>query len=101
MGRPILGVEQVLVAGDAFATSLYLYAPRENPRWQDWRFSKSRGDGTVPVWSAANNFAGLSGTLPSFSEHATIFDDDGVRNLLLRELVSNVPPPVASSEALW
>jgi hypothetical protein len=36
-----------------------------------------------------------------FSEHATIFDDEGIKNVLLRELISNVPPPVASVDALF
>jgi pimeloyl-ACP methyl ester carboxylesterase len=99
--KSVSGVEEVKAAGDAFSTSYYLYAARDNPRWQNWRFTKSRGDGTVAVWSAANNFKTLAGTTPSFSEHATIFDDEGIKNVLLRELVSNVPPPVASVDALF
>src|SRR5262249_52490336 len=51
--RQVPGVEQVIVAGDAFATRYYLYAARQDPSWHNWRFSSSRGDGTVPVWSAA------------------------------------------------
>lgn len=101
LAQTIPDVQQVVAAGDAFATNLYLYAAKEDPKWENWRFSKSRGDGTVPVWSAANNFQSLAGTFPSFSEHATIFADDSVKALLLRELASNMPPPVASVEALF
>jgi pimeloyl-ACP methyl ester carboxylesterase len=100
MNGAVGGVDQVRVAGDAFATSLYLYVSPERQGWENWRFSKSRGDGTVPVWSASNNYTTLSGTHPSFSEHATIFDDEGVRNILLRELVSEVPPPVNTIDAI-
>jgi pimeloyl-ACP methyl ester carboxylesterase len=101
LAKPSPEVEKVMVAGDAFATSLYLYVQRDNRSWKNWRFSKSRGDGTVPVWSAAENFGTLAGTRPSFAEHATIFTDQGVKNVLLRELVSNMPPPVATSGALF
>jgi hypothetical protein len=78
-----------------------MYAPQTSPGWQNWRFSKSRGDGTVPVWSAANDFEKLEGTRPSFSEHATIFNDQGIKEVLLRELVSNIPPPIKGPEALF
>jgi pimeloyl-ACP methyl ester carboxylesterase len=99
--RQVTGVDQVIVAGDAFATSYYLYASKANPAWQNWRFSTSRGDGTVPVWSAVNSLTSLAGTAPSFSEHATIFDDQATKDLLKRELVSNLPPPVVSEDALF
>jgi pimeloyl-ACP methyl ester carboxylesterase len=99
--RQVSGVDQVIVAGDAFATRYYLYASRQNSTWQNWRFSSSRGDGTVPVWSAANSLETLAGTAPSFSEHATIFDDQATKNMLRRELVSNLPPPVTTEEALF
>jgi pimeloyl-ACP methyl ester carboxylesterase len=101
--RTVPGVEQVIVAGDAFATRYYLYALKQNSTWQNWRFSSARGDGTVPVWSAVNSLGAdaLAGTAPSFSEHATIFDDQATKNMLRRELVSNLPPPVASYEALF
>jgi hypothetical protein len=63
-----------------------VYAAKENPQWQDWKFSSARGDGAVPVWSAANTVGNsLPGSLPSFSEHATIFDDKGV------DLISSAP----------
>jgi pimeloyl-ACP methyl ester carboxylesterase len=99
---PVPEVKEILIAGDAFATNYYLYAAKDDPRWQNWTFSPARGDGTVPVWSAANtNSSSLAGSLPSFSEHATIFDDKNVENILLRELISNAPPLVASSDALF
>jgi pimeloyl-ACP methyl ester carboxylesterase len=100
LAAPPADNETVLVAGDTFATSLYLYISKQNPSWRNWRFSKSRGDGTVPVWSAANDFVTLSGSRPSFAEHATIFTDEGVKNVLLRELVSNAPPQVRPFAAL-
>jgi hypothetical protein len=73
-----------------------VYAAKENPRWQDWKFSSARGDGAVPVWSAANTLGkSLPGSLPSFSEHATIFDDKGV------DLISNAPPLVSATDAIF
>src|SRR5262249_22174616 len=69
--KEVVGVKHVVIAGDAFATRYYLYAAKENPTWQNWRFTASRGDGTVPVWSAANDLTSITGTHPSFSEHAT------------------------------
>lgn len=94
MRRDVPGVEQVLFAGDIIATRFYLYVPTDNPSWRNWKFRDSRGDGTVPVWSAVNDFNTLEGSQPSFVEHATIFADDWVQNKLGRELVSNLPPPV-------
>lgn len=64
VARETPNVRQVKIAGDAFATRYYLYASNANPDWHNWRFSKSRGDGTVPVWSAANDFLSLAGTIP-------------------------------------
>jgi hypothetical protein len=54
-----------------------------------WFFSENRGDGTVPVWSAARNltFDNLQGTLQSFAQHSTIFDDKWVLKILERELL--------------
>jgi pimeloyl-ACP methyl ester carboxylesterase len=93
MRRDVAGLRQVLFAGDIIATRYYLYVPLDKPSWRNWTFKESRGDGTVPVWSAANNLR-LEGSEPSFVEHATIFADQWVRNKLQRELVSNLPPPV-------
>ena len=88
------GLQQVRIAGDINNTKLWLYVARDNQSWRNWAFRESRGDGTVPVWSAANDFTSLAGTEPAFVEHATIFLDEWVANKLRRELVSNVPPPV-------
>ncbi len=88
-------VEEVRIAGAAKATRLYLYVPREQQSWKDWRITADDlGDGTVPIWSAANG-SDLAGTDPSFSVHATIFDDKWVAEKLKRELVPTPPPPVA------
>jgi hypothetical protein len=75
---------------------------RSNPSIAGWVFSESRGDGTVPVWSAARNqtFDNLQGTLQSFAQHKTLFDDEWVLKILERELLE-IPPaesePVAAS----
>jgi hypothetical protein len=88
-------VEEVRIAGAAKATRLYLYVPPQQPSWKDWRITADDlGDGTVPIWSAANG-AELAGTDPSFSVHATIFDDKWVAEKIKRELVPVPPPPVA------
>jgi len=94
MRRELSGVQEVKFAGDVIRTNLWLYVARDRQGWKDWRFASSRGDGTVPVWSAANNFETTAGTNPSFVEHATIFSDQWVGNKLARELVSDAPPPV-------
>ena len=61
--------------------------PRRKIRNGDIGSSRAaRGDGAVPAWSAANTVGNsLPGSLPSFSEHATIFDDKGV------DLISSAP----------
>ena len=73
--------------------------PTANPQLAGTGLSRSsRGDGTVPVWSAVNNFTPpnpLAGSEPSFVEHATIFADDWVINKLSREFVENLPAPGA------
>ena len=94
MRRNVPGVEQVVFAGDVIETKLYLYVSAKDPSWRKWDFRASSGDGTVPVWSAVNNFHTLAGTQPSFVEHATIFMDEWVKNKLARELVHQPPPPV-------
>jgi pimeloyl-ACP methyl ester carboxylesterase len=78
-------IEQITVAGDRFATNLYLYVDSTNRSWTKWRFKKDLGDGTVPLWSAAGS-GGVSGALPAFADHATIFDDGWVTDLLRRKL---------------
>ncbi|MGX9146459.1 lipase/acyltransferase domain-containing protein [Mesorhizobium sp. 128a] len=88
-------IEQTLIAGDKFSTNLYLYVDPNVRTWEHWHFSQSVGDGTVPLWSAANSdWPGQS--LPAFTDHATIFDDKGVVNKLQRMLNKNAgPPPIA------
>jgi pimeloyl-ACP methyl ester carboxylesterase len=92
-------VEQVLFAGDFLGTHLYFYVDPANRSWTKWRFSKNRGDGTVPLWSAAPTGVGRS--LPSFSDHATIFSDKWVANTLQRMLNKNQgPPPISQPGAV-
>jgi hypothetical protein len=88
-------IEQTLIAGDKFSTNLYLYVDPTDRTWEHWHFTESVGDGTVPLWSAANSdWPGRS--LPAFVDHATIFDDKLVVNLLQRMLNKNAgPPPIA------
>jgi pimeloyl-ACP methyl ester carboxylesterase len=89
-------VEAVLIAGDRIGTYLYVYVDPNDHDWKKWRFSKSRGDGTVPVWSAAN--ANLAQSLPAFVDHATIFDDKWVTAKLEWMLNRNAgPPPVSAT----
>jgi len=92
-------VELTAIAGDRFGTYLYLYIDPGDRRWSKWRFSKNRGDGTVPLWSAANwtaDTSNLGDSLPAFVDHATIFDDQWIINLLQRKLNSvSGPPPVS------
>jgi pimeloyl-ACP methyl ester carboxylesterase len=95
MRRPIAGVREIKIAGDNQSTRLYLYVGRTDQSWRSWAFSFNRGDGTVPLWSAADASTGnLTGVLPSFVEHATIFSDEWVKEVLKRELIITVPPPV-------
>jgi pimeloyl-ACP methyl ester carboxylesterase len=88
-------IEQTLIAGDKFSTNLYLYVDPNDRTWKHWYFSQSVGDGTVPLWSAANSdWPGRS--LPAFVDHATIFEDKWVVNQLQRMLNKNAgPPPIA------
>lgn len=98
MRQPIANVEEIKFAGDVIDTKLWLYVPLPNQSWKSWSFRDSRGDGTVSVWSAANNFSTTAGTNPSFVEHATIFADKWLANKVARELVPDVPPPVRIEE---
>jgi pimeloyl-ACP methyl ester carboxylesterase len=95
MARPIPGVKEVRVAGDNQNTRLYLYVDPADQSWGGWAFTFDRGDGTVPLWSAADARDGdLAGSLPSFVEHATIFRDEWVKVVLRRELIITAPPQV-------
>lgn len=97
MAGPIQGAKEIKIAGDYQSTRLYLYANRDDKSWRNWTFRYDRGDGIVPLWSAANSPDGnLAGSYPAFAEHATIFHDKWVESLLQRELVITRPPPVSS-----
>jgi pimeloyl-ACP methyl ester carboxylesterase len=91
-------VEVTLIAGDRFGTYLYLYVDPNDRRWTKWRFSKNRGDGTVPLWSAANLNVGDS--LPAFVDHATIFDDKWITIKLQRMLNKKSGPPPVSAPSI-
>jgi pimeloyl-ACP methyl ester carboxylesterase len=96
MRQPLpVDVEVTLIAGDRFGTYLYLYVDPNDRRWTNWRFSKNRGDGTVPLWSAAS--LNVADSLPAFVDHATIFDDKWIVIKLQRMLnKASGPPPVSS-----
>ena len=81
-------IQQIFFAGDMIATKLYLYVDPSKQNWQNWNYSTSVGDGTVPIWSAAGQ-NGVGPSQPSFSDHATIFDDDHVIDSLKRLLNCN------------
>lgn len=101
MAKPFpTSVGSVKVVGDAFGTNLYLLMPQSDPSWKKWKFVKARGDETVPAWSAANNTISLEGTIPSFSVHATIFNDHTVQNILERELMDLMIPRETRLRAL-
>ncbi|RWM12872.1 MAG: hypothetical protein EOR72_20340 [Mesorhizobium sp.] len=91
-------IEQTVFAGDKFSTNLYLYVDPKDRTWGHWHFSQSVGDGTVPLWSAANSDPARS--LPAFTDHATIFDDQWVVDKLQRMLNKNAGPPPISRNNL-
>lgn len=99
--RSIIGkppaVKEIKVTGDILETKLWLYTNDRTSSPDHWTFTSSRGDGTVPIWSAAATFKNLEGTDPSFVEHSTIFADKYVRSRIARELVPGVAPPVAAA----
>ena len=92
---PATRVLEVKFAGDPHPTRTFLgmLPGATRPSATNWIFSKEIGDGTVPSWSAARNASlnSLQGSLVSFSEHATIFDDRWVVGELRRELLSITP----------
>jgi pimeloyl-ACP methyl ester carboxylesterase len=89
-------VDEIRFASGAFSTRLYLYVDPVNRSWAHWKFHAASGDGTVPLWSAADNKVGSS--LVAFVDHATIFDDRWVAAELDRMLNKNSgPPPVKES----
>lgn len=86
---------EVKFAGDAHLTRTYfaVKAGATAPSSDAWYFTQDKGDGTVPVWSAAcdESFSSLAGTLVSFAEHATLFDDKWAGDELEHELVAITP----------
>jgi pimeloyl-ACP methyl ester carboxylesterase len=89
---PSPGVIEVKFAGDAHPTRSYMgmLSTATMPGPNNWIFTKGLGDGTVPAWSAARKpkFDNLEGSLVSFAEHATIFDDKWVVSEIARELLA-------------
>jgi pimeloyl-ACP methyl ester carboxylesterase len=99
---PSPGAIEVRFASDVRSTRFIFVAQegQTNPGPANWHFSLERGDATVPAWSAARDtqLRTLAGTLQSFGEHSTIFDDDWVRSELKRELfdaVAVIDRPIA------
>jgi pimeloyl-ACP methyl ester carboxylesterase len=103
---PARGIE-VKFAGDARNTHFIFTAVltadgTSPPDGGSWHFSKAPGDGTVRDLSAARDpqLRSLQGSLQSFAEHATIFDDKWVRVELKRELTihpADTRPAVSGS----
>ena len=87
-----------MIAADRFNTHYYLYVDPHSRNWTSWRFSKARGDGTVPVWSAANRDDDFGDSLPAFVDHATIFNDKWIVSLLERKLNRRGGPPPVSGQ---
>jgi pimeloyl-ACP methyl ester carboxylesterase len=87
------GVWEFIFAGDTLETLRRVGMREGFTRPGDWFFSKARGDGTVPVWSAARSQKSdtYSNTLPSFGTHAHLFADKWVVNKMGRSL-QNVNP---------
>lgn len=99
MRKPMPEVPEVKFVGDILSTSLWLYVDPAGKDWHSWSFKNSRGDGTVPAWSANNDFETLAGSEPSFAEHSTIFEDKGLASKLARELLNDQAPPVKAQIA--
>jgi hypothetical protein len=99
MRQPLpANIEVTMIAADRFSTHYYLYVDPEKRNWTSWRFSKARGDGTVPVWSAANKDDDIGDSLPAFVDHATIFNDKWIVSLLERKLNRRGDPPPVSGQ---
>lgn len=99
---PPAGITEIRFASDTRSTR-FIFAAYEGatePSPSNWHFSLERGDATVPAWSAAREptMRSLEGSLQSFGEHSTIFDDDWVRSQIKRELFTasaSVDRPIA------
>lgn len=79
---------EVRIAGDGHDTAFRLGVLSSDAGPRGWRSGMDRGDGTVPLWSAASNqqLDSAAGTIGSFAPHATVFDDATVKTELEREL---------------
>lgn len=93
LAKPISGATEILFAGDPRETKLWMSTTKARSGYDNWKFESDQGDGTVPVWSAARSvsMSGIGGTMQSFAEHATLFDDGWVKNELDRELCTVEP----------
>lgn len=88
---PPAGVQEFRFAGSAHRTHFQVRMRQGATSPDDWLFAKQKGDGVVPVWSAANDWTltSLADTLVSFSQHATLFEgastEEQLQRILLRE----------------
>lgn len=88
------GVQEFRFAGSAHETSFQLQMMANATTPDDWILAKQKGDGTVPVWSAAADSTlggNLSDTLVAFAEHQTLFVGDAPREQLKRILTRDQP----------
>ena len=99
LGIPLANrIEQVWVVGTGIDTRLHLYIDPADTGWRRWRFSSDKGDGTVPIWSAAQGL--VTSASPAFSPHASIFEDRWVAQRITWLLSDVAPPEVTTLEAL-
>ena len=94
------GITEVFFASDVHSTLRRMGMKEGATHPGDWYFSKERGDGTVPVWSAARrpDQSAYDNALPSFAQHPKIFDDKWVVNKLsstLLKISPSDPDPIA------
>jgi hypothetical protein len=87
------GVYETIFASDAYDTLRLLGMKEGATAPQQWVFTSSKGDGTVPVWSVARRLKSddYANTLPSFAKHEHLFDDKWVDNTIFRVLASGRP----------
>jgi pimeloyl-ACP methyl ester carboxylesterase len=89
------GITEILFAGEGHLTRhrLGMLEGQTSPSDNSWTFRREPGDGTVPIWSAARDPDQRSAAkaLPSFEQHATIFDDKWVQAELGRILTQIGP----------
>lgn len=89
LSAPAANQIEIKFAGTPKSTRFIFVTEAKSADPSSWRFSLDRGDGTVPAWSAARDpsLKDLSGSFQSFSNHATIFNDEWVLAQLRRELL--------------